>query len=349
MKKHTFVDVVTIKVRAGDGGRGMVHFLREKYRPRGGPDGGDGGDGGDVYLVGDPGLRTLLDFQDKREFQAENGQPGGTNRRKGQSGKDLEIRVPLGTVVYDHLTGEKLGEILQPGERIRVARGGRGGRGNARFATATRQTPRIAEPGEPGEERILRLELKLLADVALVGLPNVGKTTLLRALTGSQARVADYPFTTRVPNLGEARFSWGERLTVVDIPGLIRGAHRGKGMGLAFLRHIERTRLLLFVLDLAGDPAVDFLTLEEELRHFNPSLLERPRWVVLNKADQVEEETARTWATRFTAMGFPVFVVSARYHRGVEKLKEALHQWLQENPNPPQNPLPPKKAISPSP
>ncbi len=315
----------------------MVHFLREKYRPRGGPDGGDGGDGGDVYLVADPGLKTLLDFRYKREFRAEDGRPGGTNRRKGRSGKDLEIRVPLGTVVYDEVTGEKIGEILSVGDRLRVARGGKGGRGNARFATSTRQAPRIAEAGEPGEERILRLELKLLADVALVGLPNAGKTTLLRALTGSEARVGAYPFTTRVPNLGQTRLSWAHRLTVVDVPGLVEGAHRGRGMGLAFLRHIERTRLHLYVLDLSEDPITDFRTLEEEIRRYNPDLLNRPRWVVLNKADLVDtiaQERARAY---FQDRGYPTFVISARFHGGVEALKEALHRWLQEE-KPPGNP-----------
>lgn len=330
MKKNTFVDVVTIRVRGGDGGDGMIHFHREKYLPRGGPDGGDGGKGGDVYLVGDPGLKTLLDFRYRREFHAENGRPGGPNRRKGRSGKDVLIRVPLGTVVYDHVTGMKVGEITSPHDRIRVARGGQGGRGNARFATSTRQTPRIAEPGGKGEERILRLELKLLADIALVGLPNAGKTTLLRALTGSQARVGDYPFTTRIPNLGQTHLSWGHRLTVVDLPGLVRGAHRGKGMGRTFLRHMERTRLHLYVLDVEGDPLTDLLTLEEEIQRYNPELFHRPRWIILNKADLVDHTTIEKACETLAELGCPLFVVSARTHQGIEKIKEALHQWLQK-------------------
>ncbi len=350
MKKHTFVDLVTIRVRAGKGGDGMVHFHREKYRPRGGPDGGDGGHGGNVYLVVDPGLKTLLDFRYRRVFQAEDGRPGGPNRRHGRRGRDVEIRVPPGTLVYDHLTGEKLGELLHEGDRLLVARGGRGGRGNARFATPTRRTPRIAEPGEEGEERILRLELKLLADVALVGYPNAGKTTLLRALTGSRARVGAYPFTTKIPNLGVWKDSWQHRLTFVDVPGLVRGAHEGRGMGLTFLRHIERARLILLVVDLTRpDPVDDVLSLLGELEAYRPALLERERWIVLNKMDLVDPTHLKSLEAPMQSLAPRIFVVSAREHRGLELLKEALAEWLKENPlEDERNPAPPPMSLPPN-
>ncbi len=331
MKERWFIDRVRITVEAGKGGDGLVHFHREKYRPRGGPDGGDGGRGGHVYLVGDPGLKTLLDFKYKHHFKAEDGRPGGPNNRTGRKGRDLLIRVPLGTVVYDDLENRVIGEILKPGQRLLVARGGRGGRGNARFATPTRRAPRIAEPGEPGEVRHLRLELKLLADIGLVGLPNAGKSTLLRALTGAEARVADYPFTTITPNLGLYQDeTW--RITLVDIPGLIEDAHKGRGMGVDFLRHIERTRGLVFVLDITQNPQEAYKILKREMAAYNPALLEKPRLVVLNKIDLVENPEA----VKFQAEpGVPVYRVSALTGEGLEDLKGGLRKWasaLRENP-----------------
>lgn len=324
-KRH-FVDKVKIRVIAGKGGDGMIHFHREKFMPRGGPDGGDGGDGGSVYLVGDPNLMTLLDFKYKRIFKAENGRPGGPNNRKGRKGKDIFIRVPLGTVVYDDITGEVIGEITKPGQKLLVAKGGKGGRGNARFATPERRTPRIAEPGTEGEERWLRLELKLIGDVGLVGFPNAGKTTLLRALSGAKGKVAEYPFTTVVPNLGVLKTEDFLSFVLVDVPGIIEGAHLGRGMGLEFLRHIERTKLIIFVLDATDRPQDRYEKLKSELKAYNPELLQRPRIVVLNKWDLVKDENS----VKFRAEDdVEVYKISALLGWGIRELRGGIERWLQ--------------------
>jgi len=281
-----FVDEVEILVKSGKGGDGMVHFHREKFKPRGGPDGGDGGRGGDVVLEVDPGLNTLSPFRFKKHFQAENGRPGGPNNMTGRSGGELVLRVPAGTVVYDAETGEVLGDLVEPGQRLVVARGGRGGRGNARFATARNQAPRIAERGEPAEERRLRLELKLIADVGLVGVPNAGKSTLLSAVTNARPKIAPYPFTTLEPNLGVAELDPENTLVLADIPGLIEGAHMGVGLGHSFLRHIQRTRVIVHLLDgLAEDPVADYAQINSELALFDPGLGEKKQVVVFNKID----------------------------------------------------------------
>ncbi len=281
-----FVDEVEIQVRSGKGGDGMVHFHREKYRPRGGPDGGDGGRGGDVILEVDGRLNTLSPFRFQKRFRAQDGRPGGPNNRTGRSGEDLVLRVPAGTVVYDAESGEVLGDLVAPGQRLVVARGGRGGRGNARFATARNQTPRIAERGEPAQERRLRLELKLIADVGLVGVPNAGKSTLLAAVTNARPKIAPYPFTTLEPNLGVAELDADTSLVLADIPGLIEGAHLGIGLGHSFLRHVQRTRVLIHLLDgLSEDPVADYAQINTELSLFDPELGEKPQVVVFNKMD----------------------------------------------------------------
>ncbi len=284
-----FIDQVEITVRSGKGGDGAVHFRREKYVPRGGPDGGDGGKGGDVVLEVNPHLNTLASFQHKRRFIAQNGRPGGGNNKSGKAGADLVIPVPPGTVVYDAETGEVLGDLTGPGQRLIVCKGGRGGRGNARFATSRNQTPRIAEKGEPGQERRLRLELKLIADIGIIGVPNAGKSTLLAALTNAQPKIAPYPFTTLVPNLGVARVDDYTTVVLADIPGLIEGAHTGLGLGHDFLRHVQRTRVLIHLLDgLAEDPIADFSQINSELALFDPNLERKPQVIALNKIDQPE-------------------------------------------------------------
>ncbi len=327
--KKIFVDVATIEVKGGKGGDGAVHFRREKFVPRGGPDGGDGGQGGSVYLVGDKSLKTLLDFKYRRLFRAEDGRPGGPSKRTGRSGKDVYIKVPLGTVVYDAETGEVIGEILEDGQKLLVARGGKGGRGNARFATPTQRVPRIAEKGEPGERRKLRLELKLIADVGIVGYPNAGKTTLLKALSGASGKIAPYPFTTLTPNLGMVQLPDFTRFAVVDIPGIIDGAHLGKGMGLAFLRHIERTRLLLFVLDITQEPEKAYKNLRKELYLYKSELLERPRIVVLNKIDLVENPDEIPFRPE-EGEKVEVYRVSALTGKGVDELMGGIIKWLRE-------------------
>lgn len=344
-EKRVFVDLARIHVKAGDGGRGIVSFRREKYVPRGGPDGGDGGKGGDVILVGDRNLRTLLDFRYNRHFRAENGREGRGGRQTGRSGRPLYIKVPLGTVVYDDITGEKLGEILYHGQKLLVARGGRGGRGNARFATPENRAPRYAEPGEPGEERHLRLELKLLADVGIVGFPNAGKSTLLRTLTGAEARVADYPFTTLVPNLGMVQDSEEFlRFAVVDIPGIIEGAHLGKGLGLDFLRHIERTRILLFLLDgTAGDLEGQYRKLKAELAAYNPDLLDRPRVVAINKVDLLKERPPFNPGEEA-----PVHWISALTGEGVPELLETLKKLIRALRESEESGGPPESSESPA-
>ena len=281
-----FADRASIHVVAGRGGNGCVSFRREKYVPKGGPDGGDGGDGGSVVLRVDPHLRTLLDFQSRTLFRAPSGAHGSGNQKFGRGGEDLRVAVPQGTLVLDEETGETLADLVKPDDTFVAARGGRGGRGNARFATATRQTPREAEPGGDGEERRLRLELRLIADVGLVGLPNVGKSTLLSRLSAARPKIADYPFTTLEPHLGLVRVREEQSFVMADLPGLIEGAHLGKGLGHEFLRHVWRTRLLLVLIDsLSEGPARDLAVLKREIAAYNPGLAEKPMLVALSRSD----------------------------------------------------------------
>lgn len=285
-----FLDRAVIQVSAGDGGKGCVAFRREKYIPKGGPNGGDGGDGADVVFVVDPRQGTLRDFRYKRHFRAPKGAPGQGWDKTGAAGETLRIGVPAGTTLYNDETGEVLADLTHEGQEVCVARGGMGGRGNARFKTSTNQAPRRADPGTPGEELRIRLELRLIADVGLVGFPNAGKSTLLSRISAARPKIADYPFTTLTPNLGVVELGEYRSLVVADIPGLLEGAHQGKGLGLEFLRHIERTRVLIFLLDLsAEDPAADLATLRNELREFGHGLPQREHIVALNKADLFPE------------------------------------------------------------
>jgi GTP-binding protein len=322
--KERYVDLVSIRVRAGKGGDGLVHFRRERYVPRGGPDGGDGGDGGSVFLVGDERKWNLLDLTYQRLFKAGDGGRGKPKGMKGKKGKDVLIRVPLGTVVADEATGEILGEITEHGQRLLVARGGKGGRGNARFATPTNRVPMTAERGTDGEERLIRLELKSLGDIGIVGLPNAGKSSLLVALTRSKAAVGAYPFTTKRPNLGT--LDLGEikgRLILVDIPGIIEGASRGRGMGTAFLRHIERSRVLLFLLDpTQGDVSEQYALLLSELRAHDPALAEKESIIAVNKADLVPGPFPEELG------GKRVLAVSALTGIGLENLLNEISRLL---------------------
>ena len=322
-----FIDEAKIYVKAGDGGRGCVAFLREKYRPRGGPAGGNGGKGGDVIIRVNPKMRTLLDFYYRHHLRAENGRPGQGKNKHGRNGKDLIIEVPPGTMVYDAETGELICDLID-GEFV-VARGGRGGRGNAAFATSTNQTPDYAEPGEPGEERMLRLELRLIADVGLVGLPNAGKSTLISRLTKARPKIADYPFTTKEPLLGIAELGRDKRLVIADIPGLIEGAHKGRGMGIKFLKHIARTKVLVFVIDINEKPDKAFQDLLSELGHFEQSLLRKPRIIALNKIDIANEEALeRNWEEVFP--GEKVFLISALVGLGLDELLRAMFELVEE-------------------
>lgn len=281
-----FIDEAAIFVRSGKGGDGFVHFHREKYVNRGGPDGGDGGRGGDVVLKVVPTLNTLVNFRYQRKFIAEDGKKGGVNDMTGKSADDLVIPVPPGTVVYDGLTGELVGDLTEPDQKLVVCKGGRGGRGNPHFATSRNQAPTTAEKGEPAEERSLRLELKLIADIGLVGVPNAGKSSFLAAVTNAQPKIADYPFTTIEPNLGVAVLDMDTTLVLADIPGLIEGAHQGVGLGDAFLRHIQRTRVLIHLLDgMSEDPLADYSQINSELALFDPELSRKPVIVALNKID----------------------------------------------------------------
>jgi GTP-binding protein len=284
-----FIDEARIRVTSGKGGDGAVHFRREKYVPFGGPDGGDGGRGGDVLLEVRPTLNTLSAFQHQRTFKADDGGRGGGSDKTGRSADELVIYVPPGTLIYDQAGGELLGDLLEPGQRLLVARGGRGGKGNARFANSRNQAPRIAERGEPGEQRDLRLELRLIADVGIVGVPNAGKSTFLAAVSNARPKIAAYPFTTLEPNLGIAVLDEDTTLTLADIPGLIEGAHQGIGLGHSFLRHIQRTRVLVHLLDgLAEDPLLDYAQINSELALFDPALEDKPQVVALNKIDLPE-------------------------------------------------------------
>ena len=332
-----FVDEVEIHVRAGDGGRGCVSFRREKFVPRGGPNGGDGGRGGSVILEADEGLGTLLDFRYRRHYTAPRGGHGEGSDRHGANGGDLVLRVPVGTTVRERDTGLLLGDLTADGERLDIARGGRGGRGNARFATSTHRAPRHAEPGEPGEERGLRLELRLLADVGVVGFPNAGKSTLVARLSAARPKIADYPFTTLVPTLGLVRLDVERSFVIADVPGLIPGASEGKGLGLRFLRHLERTRVLVHLLDLdpatGRDPVEDWRTIQAELRAYSPELAARPQLVAANKIDL---EGAAPRLKRVVAMGrrrrLPVFPLAARTGHGLAELRAALGAALAAAP-----------------
>jgi len=317
-----FVDQARVHVQAGGGGNGCISFRREKYVPKGGPDGGDGGHGGSVILEVDPHVRTLLDAREEPVHRAERGRPGSGNNRTGRDGGDLVVRVPPGTVVKDD-EGRTLADLVAPGERWVAARGGRGGRGNARFATPTHQTPRRADPGEPGEERWLALELKRIADVGLVGPPNAGKSTLLARVTRARPRIADYPFTTLEPHLGIVELDPERRFVMADLPGLIAGAHQGKGLGLEFLRHIERTRVLLMVVDAGSpDPAGDLAMVTGELAEHSPGLRAKPRLVILSKADILPPEALAEAPRR---AGLPdARPVSAHSGLGIPELLERL-------------------------
>lgn len=327
-----FVDQATIYVKAGDGGAGCVSFRREKFVPKGGPDGGDGGRGGNVILRADEGLSTLLDFRYRRVFRAQRGGHGQGANRTGRSAPDLVIPVPVGTVVRDAVTGQLLADLTQHGQEAMVARGGRGGRGNARFATATRRAPRFAEPGEPGEERTLLLELRLLADAGLVGKPNAGKSTLLARMSAARPKVGDYPFTTLHPNLGVVSVGLGQSFVLADLPGLVEGAHRGAGLGDRFLRHASRTRVLVCVLDaaLSEDPLQDLEVLRAELEAYDPDLVERARVVALNKVD-LPDGRRRAEALRhvLAGRGYEVVLTSGVTGEGVAALARKLWELVQ--------------------
>ncbi|MCK7593212.1 Obg family GTPase CgtA [Pseudomarimonas salicorniae] len=289
------VDEADIRVTAGNGGNGCASFRREKFIPLGGPDGGDGGDGGSVWLVADENLNTLIDFRHQRQFRAQRGENGMSRQMYGKKGEDIEIRVPVGTVVTQIENEEVMGDLTRHGQRLKVAQGGRGGLGNIHFKSSTNRAPRKATPGTPGEERELRLELKLLADVGLLGFPNAGKSTFIRAVSAATPKVADYPFTTLYPNLGVVRVEQHRSFVVADIPGLIPGAAEGAGLGITFLKHVQRNRLLLHIVDAAPleegiDPVEQVQAIEGELEKFDPELLERPRWLLLNKVDLIPED-----------------------------------------------------------
>lgn len=330
-----FIDRAELTVRAGHGGRGAVAFRREKYVPFGGPSGGDGGRGGDVRFVGDPGLATLLSLQHRRQFEGGDGDAGQSKNCHGRSGGDIEIAVPLGTEILDADSGRRLAEILTPGQRARIARGGAGGRGNARFTSSIRQAPRFAEQGEPGETHHLRLELRVLADVGLLGMPNAGKSTLLGAVSAARPKIAAYPFTTLAPQLGVVRRG-DQEFVIADIPGLVEGAHAGRGLGSEFLRHVSRCRLLVHVVDTAGsegrDPVEDYRAVETELRLHSPELAARPRVLVGNKRDLPgwEEHWDRL---RAAAQGvLAAFGISAVARQGTDDLVGFLFARLAEMP-----------------
>ena len=333
-----FVDEATIKVNAGNGGRGMVSFRREKFIPFGGPDGGDGGTGGSVWLVARAGLNTLADFRYQRTFKAKNGEPGGSADCSGRGGEDLEVEVPVGTVIYDVDTEEVLGDLAQGGDRVLVARGGRGGLGNQHFKSSTNRSPRRATTGYPGEKRELRLELKLIADVGLLGLPNAGKSTLISVVSAARPRIADYPFTTLHPNLGVVYVGEHKSFVMADIPGLIEGAAEGAGLGIRFLKHLSRTRVLLHLVDILppdpdADPVKDARAIAAELKKFSPELAARERWLVLNKIDLMPADEAdkrcRDIVRRLRWKG-PVYRISGATRTGTAELSQAIMRRLDE-------------------
>ncbi|HEY5634234.1 MAG TPA: GTPase ObgE [Burkholderiaceae bacterium] len=339
-----FVDEARIEVIAGNGGNGVASFRREKFIPKGGPDGGDGGRGGSIWALADRNLNTLIDFRYARRHQAKNGERGRGKDQYGAGAEDIVLRVPVGTVIHDDETGEQLADLAADGERALLAKGGEGGLGNIHFKSSTNRAPRQCTPGKPGEERSLRLELKVLADVGLLGMPNAGKSTLIAAVSNARPKIADYPFTTLHPNLGVVRVAPGKSFVIADVPGLIEGAAEGAGLGHQFLRHLQRTRLLLHLVDVApvdpnADPARDARAIVNELRRYDPVLAAKPRWLVFNKIDAVpgQERDARI-AALLAALkkgrgrnAFPIerhFVISGLTREGCERLMLAAHEYL---------------------
>lgn len=333
-----FIDKARIFVKSGDGGNGAISFRREKYVPLGGPNGGDGGNGGSIILEVDTNMTTLLDFTYKRKYSAERGQDGGTSKCFGRKGEDLIIKVPMGTVVREEESNKIIADLAHPGDRCIVCKGGKGGKGNVHFVTPTRQAPHFAEPGMPGEEMFIRLELKLLADVGLLGFPNVGKSTLLSTISKAKPKIANYHFTTLKPNLGVVALPGINPFVIADIPGIIEGASEGVGLGLEFLRHIERTRLLIHVVDISGiegrDPIDDFIKINEELKKYSIKLWDRPQIIAANKSDMLyDEEVFTNFKERLKEMGYDkVFKISAATMSGVEDLIKVAAEELSKIP-----------------
>ena len=334
-----FVDEATIRVTAGNGGNGIVSFRREKYIPFGGPDGGDGGDGGSVFLVASDDFNTLADFRHVRSYQAERGQNGMGRNCTGKSGEDLDVIVPVGTVVYDTETEELIGDLTEDGQRLKVAQGGFHGLGNTRYKSSTNRAPRQQTNGSPGESRELRLELKVLADVGLLGMPNAGKSTLISSVSGARPKIADYPFTTLYPNLGVVRTSPQKSFVIADIPGVIEGAAEGAGLGIQFLKHLSRTRLLLHVVDIAPvdeqvDPVKEVRTIASELEKYSPELAAKPRWLVCNKIDVLpEDERESRCRALVEALDWdgPWYMISASERLGTEQLTYDIMNYLDEH------------------
>lgn len=332
-----FVDEARITVVAGKGGNGCMSFRREKYVPKGGPDGGDGGHGGSVYLIGDDSLNTLIDFRFQKRYQAQSGEAGRGSQCSGKAGDDLYVKVPVGTSIVDEETLEVIGDITEVGQILLVAQGGQRGLGNIHFKSSTNRAPRQTTKGTAGEERNLNLELKVMADVGLLGLPNAGKSTLIRSVSAAKPKVANYPFTTLVPNLGVVKVGLHQHFVMADIPGLIEGASEGTGLGFKFLRHLTRCRLLLHVVDVAPmdetDPVASVRTIEKELATYSQTLSERTRWLVLNKLDMLSDEEAETVCDHIIQelnWQGPVFRISAISNNGTERLTQDIMKWLQE-------------------
>jgi GTP-binding protein len=322
-----FVDYAEIEVAAGNGGRGAVSFHREKYVPKGGPDGGDGGKGGDVLIKASSNMSTLLDFRYKKKFKAQHGQPGGKNNCFGKDGKAITIELPVGTIITDLDSGRRLADLTEGGQEILICRGGKGGRGNTHFKSSTNQIPRKAEDGAPGEKRRISLELKSIADVGLVGFPNAGKSTLLARLSAAHPKIADYPFTTKVPNLGIVPLAGYRSFVMADIPGLIEGAHLGKGMGTQFLRHIQRTKVLVYLLDVTSEnPKRDYDVLRGETESFDPKLIEKPSLIVINKIDLVSERPPLM--PNFDEIDGEIYYISAATGENIDGLLKALARIL---------------------
>ena len=328
-----FIDYAEIEIKAGNGGDGAVTFRREKYVPKGGPSGGNGGKGGDIIFEAHHNLNTLLDFRYKKHFKAQNAEMGASARKDGKSGKDIIIKVPVGTLIKDSETKKILYDLDEEGKQVIAAKGGKGGKGNSNFATPTNQAPRYAENGKPGEEKKLILELKLIADVGLVGFPNAGKSTFISAVSAARPKIADYPFTTLEPNLGIVKYKDYQSFTIADIPGIIEGAHEGKGLGIKFLRHIERTKILLFMIDVTSeDYKKDFKVLFNELKTYSPKLASKQKLIALTKSDLVDEtELKKISKKKMKLTGVPVQIISSAANFGIEELLDLLWKTLQEN------------------